>query len=194
MEVKRWADEEIQKAITEGGRKRDMALYHIFYQRAWKEEAASYVKQNSGNEQDGEDIAQIALVAFDRNLREGRFSGGSSLKTYFFAIVRNQWYKKLRARKPIEEFVGEKFEEAGEDVEVHFINDEKKQYFDILLGKIGERCKAILRLQMLDYSLVEIAAQVGLSSARMARKEAYRCRLRLRRFVEENPDWRALIS
>ena len=62
------------------------------------------------------------------------------------------------------------------------------------LDNIGVRCKKILRLKQLDHSLDEIANEVGLSSASMAKKEAYRCRIRFRKFLDDNPDWKDLIS
>lgn len=40
----------------------------------------------------------------------------------------------------------------------------------------------------------EIAQQVGLSSADMAKKENYRCRLKLKAFFDNNPGWLNLVN
>lgn len=193
METKPWSDDEVAAGIKAGGISREKALYHIFFQQGWKGLVVNYIRQNGGNEQDGEDMAQNALVIIDRNVRQGKFKGKSALKTYFLSIARFQWYKELRSRRPTDEVKPEHYEEPSGNVEDSYINKEKKQYFAEALENIGLRCKMILMLQQLEHTLEEIARMVELSSAAMAKKEAYRCRMRFRKFLEENPGWKSLI-
>jgi RNA polymerase sigma factor (sigma-70 family) len=187
-------DKDIIDGIKAGGIAREKALYHIFFQSDWKGLAIRYVLQNKGDQHDGDDIAQMALIILDRNIRLEKFRGQSALKTYFLAIARLQWLKKLRDRKSTDELQPEHYETSGGNVEDSYINDERKTYLEKALDNIGARCKKILRLKQLDHSLDEIAQEVGLSSASMAKKEAYRCRIRFRKFLDDNPDWKDLIS
>ncbi|MCB9339667.1 MAG: sigma-70 family RNA polymerase sigma factor [Lewinellaceae bacterium] len=186
-----WTDEEILRQICSEGREK--ALYLVFEKLAWRQAVIAFVVQHGGNEHDGEDAAQETLVNFDRNIRLGAFKGDSALKTYFMAIAKFHWYNKLRSRRPLEELKPQHRMAVSESVEDHAIAEEKKRYLDEALGRIGARCKEILRLAGLDYSMDEIAQKVGLSSAAMAKKEAYRCRLRFRDFLEANPGWKELL-
>ena len=188
-----WTDDEIEKGIQAGGAAREKALYHVFFQQDWKGAATHFVVQNGGYEPDGDDIAQKAFVLFENNVRLGKFKGQSSLKTYFLAIARYQWYKELKRRRPTEELQPEQYEEGGGNVEDSYISQEKKEFLGKALAKLSERCQEVLRRQRLGESLEAIARAVGLSSAAMAKKEAYRCRMRLRKFIDEHPGWRDLI-
>ena len=71
---------------------------------------------------------------------------------------------------------------------------EKRHFLDEALKQVGDRCRQILKLYSLRYSMEEIAQQVGLSSADMAKKENYRCRLKLKAFFDNNPGWLNLVN
>ncbi len=191
----KWTDEAINKAVKSGGTPRENALKYIYFQMDWKGLVINHVIKNGGNEHDGEDIAQMTLISFDRNLRQDKFKGKSVLKTYFMSIAKFQWLKKIRDQRKTEELKPEQHEKFGDNLEDNYISKEKKMYLDKALENIGERCKKILRFWQLDYSLEEISQQADLklSSAAMAKKEAYRCRMRFRKFLEENSSWKSLI-
>ena len=193
MKTKEWTDAEIISHIQKGGYARDQALYHISDPSGWNNSIISYVLKNSGTKEDGEDLAQETLIFFDRNIRLKKFNGNGSLKTYFNAIAKFQWYKKLRSKKPVDELQDFHYDESIDNLEDLYIDEERKKFIDLLLSEIGERCKKILRLWQLDYSMEEIAQQVNINSAALAKKEAYRCRERVRKFLEKNPVWKDLI-
>ena len=194
MNGDKWLDSAIIESIKAGGRAREQGLYHIFIQEDWKGLVVGHVLKNGGNKQDGEDLAQATLIILDRNIRFNKFKRESALKTYFLSIAKLQWLKKLRDRKPLDELKNEDYETVEVNVEESYINEEKKGYLMKALEQIGTRCKKILMLQQLDYSLEEIAQELGFSSALMAKKEAYRCRMRFRKFLKQNPHWIDLIS
>ncbi len=187
-------DEDIIKAITGTSESRERVLRYIFHQGDWKVSVVSFVMQNAGTEQDGEDVFQEALILFDQNIRLNRFEGKSGLKTYFLSIAKRRWWKLFNQRR-LQPAIPASYEfETGADQEAELINEEQKHYLSQALGEIGSRCKQILQLYQLDYSMEDIARAVSLSSATMAKKEAYRCRLRLREFLENNPEWMELIK
>ncbi|MCB0595685.1 MAG: RNA polymerase sigma factor [Lewinellaceae bacterium] len=194
MSSKPWTDEEILAGITGTMESRNRALNYIFYQTEWMELTVNYVKLQWGTEQDGEDIFQETIILFDRNLRRGDFQGGSKLRTYFIGIAKRLWWKQLQNRHPREELSPQHYDEVLPSVEAMVINEEKKSYLVKAMGIIGERCKHILQLYQLNYSMEEIASAVPLSNAAMAKKEAYRCRLRLRQFLDDNPGWKSLVK
>ncbi len=190
-----YTDQQLMNAIESGAHLREEAFYYILHHSGWKEQCLAFVIQHGGDEEEGKEVFQETAVLFDRNIRLKRFEGRSSLNTYFFSIAKRRWWKMIEGRKKHEPFDTEKHSnetvESGEDM---MLSKEKKEYFEQIMELIGARCKEILRLQQLDYSLEEIAAQVQLSSAAMAKKEAYRCRLKLRNLVEANPFLKSIFK
>lgn len=190
MKTSNWTDEALIAAIMGRENDRDRALEYVFRQRAWQNLLEAFVAQNSGTADEAHDLFKETLIIFDRNIRSERFEGRSALKTYFFAIAKRLWWKILSRRQPVEQWTAQQHDEADKGVEDYVMQEEKIQLLQKGLSQIGDRCKAILEYYQLDYSMEEIAAAVGLSSAAMAKKEAYRCRIRLREYLLNNPDWK----
>lgn len=189
-----WTEETIIKGIKTKGSLGDKALKHVFEELDWKNFVIQHVLENGGQMTDAKEVALDTLIAFNRNVRKDSFKGNSKLKTYFIGIAKKIWLKQIRDRKIFDEIKIEHYEKEVESIEYHLINEENKRYWDILLAKIGERCKTILKLQQLDYSLKEIAKEVSLSNDKMAKKEAYRCRMKMRKLLKDNPSWKDLIQ
>jgi len=188
--TKPWPDDKVIEEIQQGGVSRDQALYHVYVQQNWKALVVHHALKNQGTNEDGDDLAQNTIIAFDRNIRLHKFKGNSTLKTYFLGIAKLLWLKKLRDNKPSIELKSSHYEKIDNwEEKDHYFNLEKKQALEELLDQVGNRCKQILKFWQLDYPMNEIAEEVGLSSATMAKKEAFRCRKRIRKFLNNNPSW-----
>ncbi len=194
MKERQWDDDEIISGITGTRDSRERALRYIFHHPEWKAAVIRFVQQYGGNEADGEDVFQETAILFDRNIRQGQFRGKSSLKTYFLSIAKRRWWKQYNKSRPQEELTPQHYDEAEPGADAFIISEEQRQFLAQAMGKVGSRCKEIFKLYQLDYSMEEIARAVALSSAAMAKKEAYRCRQRLRRFLNDNPGWKTLIQ
>lgn len=187
VETPHWTDEAILQCIKGATAERENALRYIVQQSNWREPVHHFILQNGGDAEIAKDIFQETLVIFDRNLRAGKFEGKSALSTYFMSIAKRRWWKLAGQRKVQEPFDPKLHDdqvESGEDI---LLSQEKKEFFAKTTGQIGKNCKEILRLRYLDYSYDEIAQKLQLSSSQMAKKEAYRCRLRLRELIEATP-------
>lgn len=194
MRAKQWTDAAIIEAIRGTEQTRNLALYYIVYETDWKKMTVNYVLQNGGETYAGEDAFLEALLQFERNIRLGYFEGRSALKTYFFIIAKRYWWKIMRQHKITGELSTEHYVGTEESAEASFISKEKREYLSKAIAQIGERCQKILQLYQLDYSMEEIAQAIGLSSDEMAKKESYRCRMRLRQFLENNPAWKNFLN
>lgn len=167
---------------------RDHALKQFFRQhRDLRGQIINYVASHGGNEQDGEDVFQDAVVLFDRNIRSGRFEGKSTLATFFFSIAKFHWIGKRRRARKTEELPERRENDGVQEPDLHYIHEEKKSILDKALEQIGEKCQELLSLYKLDYSMEEIAEAMGISSAAMAKKDAYRCRMKLREYLTQRP-------
>lgn len=188
------SDEVLIKGIRGDAPSRNEALRYIYQESGWRSHLLQYVQKQKGSAEEGKDLFQECIVLFDRNIRAGRFSGKSTLKTYFFGIAKRRWWKKLEKKKKAAVDLPESTPIASkEDIEMEVISAEKKHFLEQAINQLGKRCQEILKLFKLDYSNKEIAAVVGLSSAQMAKKESYRCRKRFRKLLKEQPVWEKLI-
>ena len=90
-------DEDIIKAIKSGGAKRQRAIRFLYNtNQDLLQKVVSYVKNNSGNEQDGQDMFHEGIIVLDRNIRNDKFRGESSLGGYLYSICRLLWMNQIR--------------------------------------------------------------------------------------------------
>lgn len=181
-------DEQIISGIRNEG-SREKTLSAIFETLGWYGAATTYVVRHGGSREDAEEVADDAFIAFDRNIRHGRFNGQSSLKTYFHSIAKRLWWKRLRSRRALLPLELKEWEDTTESVEAILISEERKLCFDQALEQVSERCKHLLRFSALDATMKEIAHTMDFTSPEMAKKEVYRCRKRFQQFLEAHPAW-----
>jgi RNA polymerase sigma factor (sigma-70 family) len=182
-------DEQLVEAIcSPDPAKRDWAIYQFYADASLRESIIRYVVRNGGNEEDGQDVFQEAICLLDRNVRAGKFNYKSKLSTYLFSIAKWYWVSYRRKHRKFEELEYPAVENEVDPFEDRLQPEELKKLLDLAIQELGERCQKLLGYYKLDYSMQEIKEYLGFSSPAMARKEAYRCRERLRKVFLSNPD------
>ena len=188
MQAINWTEEQLLTAISGGGVSRETALRAIYKDAELKRMVIAFVRNRQGNTEDGQDMFHEGIIVLDRNVREGKFRGESPLKGYLYSICRFLWMNQLRKRaktSPVADTA--LFEKPDETTpEIALITEERKTILNQLLEQLGERCRSILELWKLSYSMEEIAEKLDFSSAAMARKAKYRCHLSLLELVQKN--------
>jgi RNA polymerase sigma factor (sigma-70 family) len=185
---------ELLLAFKQGGLQRENALKHIYENEKLRQSVSQIIMNNGGNIQDAEDVYQDTLILFDRQIREGNFKGDSTWTTYFVGIAKWRWVSVKRKFGRDTELKIEHFTGQVESVEARAIENEKRQLIDEILTKIGERCKSLLKLYKLSFSMEEIAEKLGWSSPELAKKNAYECRKKFKDFVVENPAYSSILN
>jgi RNA polymerase sigma factor (sigma-70 family) len=182
-------DQAIVEAICGPPEMRDAALKSLFEDGALRRTVIQYALANGGDKDDGQDLFQDTVVLFDRSVRDGKFHAQSGLRTYFISIAKWHWLnmrrKKHNAHEPLPNI---DLLDSIESPEVTVITDEQKAILQQAVEQLGGRCVKLLTLYKLSYSMEEIAQEMGLSSADMAKKEVYRCREKLRNYFKQHPD------
>ena len=175
-------------------RKRNWALYSIYSNARLKDYTRNYILNHGGLEADVEDIFQEAIILLDRNLRNEMFKGDSALGTYFIAIVKWKWLGIQRKKKIMEVEVNNNLL-LKEDTDLAFaiISEERKKILDYAIEKLGAKCKELLAHYKLDHTMKEIAVILGYSSPEMAKKQAYRCREKLKEFFTNHKEYREVF-
>ena len=194
MANKHWTDEALIEDIRSGGSAREDALKRIYLLPGLRESVFRYILEHGGSRQDAQDIFQESIVLLDRNLREGRFEGKSALSTYFVAIAKWRWVTVQRQQGRYTELAPAHYDAEVDSPEADTIRSEYRELFLEALAQIGDRCRELLQLYQLEYSMEEIAQKMQYGSADVAKKEAYRCRMRFRELLENHPQFAALLN
>jgi RNA polymerase sigma factor (sigma-70 family) len=211
MAIKTITDAQYLAAIRGKIEDRDWALKLFFSNNVLFNLVIRHVVRHGGSWQDGEDVFQDAIILFDRSIREDIFKGQSNLTTYFVGIAKWRWVSNKR--KDAERWnlaLGDKVCYSTNDhrpttnnldiqspisnPEVRFIENERRQVIDEVLTLLGCRCKQLLRLYQLSYSMQEIADMMELSSAAMAKKNCCECRKKFKEFITKRPEYETILN
>ena len=162
------------------------ALNDIYNREDLKGKIAAYVRRGGGNTDDAKDMFHEGIIALERNVREGKFKGETSIEGYLYSICRFLWNNEWRKRKKTTGNEPRDFEmEADENTpEIIYRTQERSRILSELLDLLDEQCKKILSMWKLSYSMDEIAQELSLSSARIAKKYRYRCTKKMIKILE----------
>ena len=189
-------DERLCKDIREGGRRRQKAIAEIYGEVKLKNQVVAFVKKNSGSHDDGVEIFHEGIISLDHNIRNHKYRGEGNLQGYLFSTCRFLWLNRLKRDKRM---VYTETESTLDQISVETpeslsLAKEQKQVLDALLGKLGDKCKHILQLWKLSYSMEEIAEKVGLGNAGIARRQRYNCYQKLLKMIDTDSSIRTLLK
>ena len=186
--VRKYSDEALVNAIGDKSLMNEAVRY--IYQ-AYYEDLSSLIIHNSGSRQDAEDTIQEVIVTFIDIIRNGKFRGESSVKTFLISLTRNLWLNNLRKkeRSTARDVIFEKQREHVEDSMLEHINErEKKKQILMLLEQAGEMCKKILLLfYFQELSMKEMVAHLPYENEQVIRNKKSKCLQKLSEQLKNNP-------
>lgn len=185
-----YTDTAIIEDIKSGGVKRQRAITHIYQEKELKNQIIALVTKNSGSRDEGIEIFHEGIIALDENIRKGKYEEKGKLRGYLYTLCRFLWLNKIkRSSKTTYTSELNQLDEVNfETPESLSMSNEQKDILGQLLSRLGEKCEKILELWKLSYSMEEIADQVGLGNAGIARRQRYRCYQKLMKLLEEEPN------
>lgn len=154
------------------------------------ENTVAMVCANGGNREDGADIFQEAVLILIEKIREGKFRGESSIKTFLMAIARNRWLFEMRTRER------RKTREAlymdGEAITTSPTDAgfTKQATMDLMavLNEIGDTCKSILSgVYYEKKTMKELLARFNYENEQVLRNRKSRCMKKLKELIQNNP-------
>lgn len=180
-----WTDEDIIKATREG---RDDGLVYL-YQQTRKEFEKWVRRRYHVDAHQGLDAFQDAILALRSNISRGRVDDiKSSLKTYLFAIGRNQLLNRLK--KQGKEYSSEELSTVENTVTTSYEKQElseRQEKIRDLVRRMGEPCHTILKMfYYLGYSMSVISVRLEYKSEDVAKTVKSRCIKKIRTLVEES--------
>ena len=148
---------------------------------------------NSGTDQDAEDIFQDALVIVYNRIINDELSLNSSFKTFFYSVCRNIWLQRLGKMKERNlEFVD--FEsiiavpESSQE-EIYSIENKKHKLYQIHFLQLSLDCQKVLQLFLRKISLREIAGIMGYKTEKYAKTRKFNCKEELKLRILNDPNY-----
>ena len=153
---------------------------------------SAYIKQNSGTEEDAEDIFQELVLVFIDILKKDKFRGESSVSTFLYALTRNIWLNELnrRGRSKIRDEIFEKGKDKTDLDVSHLIADrETKMQLMKVVEKLGETCKKILlAFYFENLAIREILQNLNYENEQVVRNKKYKCLKQLQEMMMAEPN------
>ncbi|MCB0668745.1 MAG: sigma-70 family RNA polymerase sigma factor [Saprospiraceae bacterium] len=185
---KELSDKDLVDMICRSEASRKEAIECIYHWQKVKDQVAGLVVQKGGSLNEALDIYHEGIIILDRNIRQGRYKPEASLQGYLYSICRFLWqneWRKMQKNYSLENADGGKDEHTPE---MQLFDEERKQVLVKVLGLLDESCRKILKLWKLSYTMDEIARNLDLSSAGMAKKYKYRCMKKLMLVLDQQPN------
>lgn len=186
--IKHIPDAELLAQLREGKRTNEMVryLYREHYGLL-----SHYVMQNSGREEDAEDIFQEVMVSFIDTVQKNRFRGESSIKTFLYSLNRFTWLNELkrRGRALAREECYEKAQDTvAPDAYVQLAGQESRNTLRKLLEELGESCRTILLLFYYENRpMKEILQATSYENEQVVRNKKYKCLRQLEQLLAAQP-------
>lgn len=189
-----YSDNQIVEAIQKGGKSLDDVMRFIYNHDGWREKIFRYIRSKGGQISDAEDVFQDGIRNLILSIRKGAYRGESSVEGYLFSMCRNLWFKQFQKSTRYSNLEQNEADEPDlKTPEVVLITEERKQILNQLLKSLGEKCQKVLELWRLNYSMKEIAAEVGYASDGMARKKKHQCMQELVKAVGQSPELKKVL-
>lgn len=141
---------------------------------------------NGGNQEDGADIFQEAVLVLIDKVKTGQFRGDSSIKTFLFAIARNLWLHELRtrSRRNNREQIYMNGEEKMEEPQHSFWEQENISALEKVMEQVGDPCKKILTgVYYEDKSMRELLVEFDYENEQVLRNRKSRCMKKLKELI-----------
>ena len=172
-------------AAMRGGDER--ALAHL-YRLHWPM-VSHFVLQNSGSEDDAQDVYQEGVMVFYEKVRDGSLELSCQIKTYLYAVCRRLWLKRLTSKsrfgvRLLDEEERGPYLNTGAEEDVLAAEEQDRRFATMseALASLGEPCRSLLEgFYLLDKSMQDLTAEFGYTNADNAKNQKYKCLVRLKK-------------
>jgi RNA polymerase sigma factor (sigma-70 family) len=170
----------INQAVTE--------LYRNYF-----EPVTFWIRSQGGSEDDAADIFQEAILVFIEQVRQNKFRGDSSIKTYLTGIAKNLWFNELRSRDRRNNreanYVKQEDGAAEEDAHHRIYNRENKQKLMNVFEQIGDVCKKLLTGYYYEnLSMKEMLVLFNYDNEQVLRNKKSKCMKHLKDLITTNKE------
>ncbi|WP_147678509.1 RNA polymerase sigma factor [Algibacter pacificus] len=155
----------------------------------------NYIKQNSGNSDQAQDVIQDTLVTIYNQASEKGLQLTCPFDAYFFLLCKRKWLNVLKKTSNKEVTINEEVLSKGDEaLELAFetsVFGEKQALFAEMFEKMGDACKDLLKATFKMKSMEDVAKSLNITYA-YARKKKSLCIGKLTELVRESPKFNQL--
>ncbi len=186
---KSFTDIQIIESVKQGGAKLNEVMRYIYRESDYRNSILRYIQSKNGSLADAEDVFQDGIKHFILNIRQGRYEGNSSLRTYLSVICKNIWLNKFKRVVKLQAIKAEVVSENKTEgtPESQLIVTDRAELLQDIIAKVGAECKKILGLWSLGYSFKEIGKKSGKTEG-TARKQKHDCFKKVMLLLKGRPD------
>ena len=184
MSKRQFTDTEFIEGIRSNDDQVLNALYKKYYSVVLR-----YVLNNSGTEEEAQDIYQEAIIVLFRNAGNSNFELSATLQTYIYSIASRLWLKQIHKNSSLVR-INNQSEKDQIDVSQEVIEHEEResqiQKMSSCLVDLGEPCKTLIEdFYVNQLSMDQIAEKFGYTNSDNAKTQKYKCLQRLKRLFFE---------
>lgn len=152
-----------------------------------------WIRSQGGSEEDAADIFQETVLVFIEQVRQDKFRGDSSIKTYLTGIAKNLWFNELRSRDRRNNreagYVKMDDNNTEEDAHHRMYNRENKQRLMQVFEEIGDVCKKILTgFYYENLSMKEMLVLFNYDNEQVLRNKKSKCMKHLKDLITTNKE------
>jgi len=156
-----------------------------------------YIRNNSGNEEDAQDVIQEVLVTI---YNQGKMKGlilTCPFDAYFFLLCKRRWLNEIKKSSNKEVTIdNENVYKEESTVEMAFqteMFEAKQSLFEEMFRKLGEKCQEILKTSFATKTMEEVAEKLNVTYA-YARKKKSLCTGQLTEMIQQSEKYKSLKS
>ena len=154
-----------------------------------------YIRNNSGNKQDAEDVFQKALIIVTTKAKVKNYKPVENFEWYLYGICRNLWLKELRSRKK-RGFKTEITEITDENnakvIALEILENDRREVYLRNFNLLSDNCKKVLSLFLKKRKHKEIAEELNYSSETVVRQRVFKCKNKLTKLIQKDSSFKKL--
>ncbi|WP_163717948.1 RNA polymerase sigma factor [Mangrovibacterium lignilyticum] len=157
-----------------------------------------FIKKNSGDDDDSNDIFQEAIIIIYRKLKANDLVLDCSFETYLYSVCRFLWLKQLEKRKTEREKIQDNHDFNTEIYDNAFETtaemNEKYRLYQKHFKNLGTDCQRVLQMFFDKVPLKQIAKVMGFQSEKYAKKRKYKCKEYLVKSIKQDIEYKKILE
>jgi RNA polymerase sigma factor (sigma-70 family) len=192
--MKSYTDDQILKGIL---RHDNVVLAFIYKQYFYKVNA--FIRKNSGDEDDVNDIFQEAIIIIYRKLKENDLLfENRSFEVYLFSVCRFLWLKELEKRKLDKQKINDtlSFQDEVYDDDLVAVVEKNERFllYQKHFKSISTDCQKILQLFFEKVPIKQIAHIMGFKSEKYVKTRKFKCKELLVERIKQDVEYKKLFE
>ena len=184
----KYTDSEIVSALKGRASERERMFRYLYLEWSQKDKIMAFLQSKGLDRVESDDVFKDGLIALDQAVQKDRYDPERRpVQAYLFGICRYLWIERLKKKKE-ESLELKDIDSRDAGFIVQLFDQERAELIDRLLSSLTERCRRILKLWSLNYSMKEIARNMNYASETVARKSKHQCLKALDKYLESNMD------